>query len=262
MTSTSHPPPRCLVLQHVEAEPAWAVGDALIRAGVGVDVRRLHAGDALPPALDAHAGLVVMGGPVSATSDEGFPSRRDEVALLAEALARGVPTLGICLGAQLLALAGGGTVRPGPDGPEIGWAPVDLAPARAHDGLLHGLPPRLTVLHWHGDTYDAPPGAVPLATSPRYPSQAFRAGPAAWGFQFHIEVTPPAVEGLVRAFPADAALAPGGVAAVLAGSGRALDALSTLRDLVFDRFAALVVAGPDPAAPDGSPGRFAEVSDS
>jgi GMP synthase (glutamine-hydrolysing) len=99
---------------------------------------------------------------------------------------------------------------------------------------------------------------VPLATNGRYPSQAFRAGAAAWGFQFHIEVTPPAVEGLVRAFPDDAARADGGAEAVLAGTAAALAALAMPRDLVFDRFAALV----DPAAAHGSPDRFAQVSDS
>ncbi len=251
----------CLVVQHVEAEPAWAVGDALARAGIELDVCRVFAGDPLPPDLGGHAGIVVMGGPMSAASDHGFPTRAAEVALVREAIERAVPTLGVCLGAQVLARAAGGLVYAGPDGPEVGWGPVHLT-ARVADPLLDGLPSRLTVLHWHGDTYDLPPGAVLLASSPRYPNQAFRVGPAAWGFQFHIEVTPPAVEGLVRAFPDDAGRAAGGVDAMRRAAAPNLVALARSRDLVFDRFAALVSAGIDPAAGVGSPHGFANISDS
>jgi GMP synthase-like glutamine amidotransferase len=261
-TMTSGTMTTCLVVQHVEAEPSWAIGAALSRAGVRVDVRRVFAGEPLPSDVADHNGLVVMGGPMSACSDKGFATRPAEIALLGHALAGAVPTLGVCLGAQLLALAAGGAVYPGADGPEIGWSTVELSSQRAADALLTGLPERLPVLHWHGDTFDLPPGAARLARSARYPNQAFRVGKAAWGLQFHLEVTPDAVDGLLRDFAADAARAPGGAPAIDRATLSSLETLSPWRDLVFDRFAALVVARTSAAAPDGSPHRFADISES
>jgi hypothetical protein len=139
---------------------------------------------------------------------------------------------------------------------------VELSPARAGDALLAGLPERLPVLHWHGDTFDLPPGALHLARSGRYPNQAFRMGESAWGLQFHLEVTPGAVDGLRREFAADAARAPGGPPAIRRATASSLETLSPWRDLVFDRFATLVAAGAGAAAPGGSPHRFADISDS
>jgi GMP synthase-like glutamine amidotransferase len=152
----------CLVVQHVEPEGPYAIAEALEEAGVAVDVRRVFASAALPTDLSDVDGVVIMGGPMSASRDEGFPTRRAELALLVDALRLGRPTLGVCLGAQLLALAGGGHVYPGADGPEIGWAAVEFTAESGQDPLLADLPRQLTVLHWHGDTFDPPPGtAVP-----------------------------------------------------------------------------------------------------
>lgn len=252
----------CLVVQHVEAEPPWAISTALSRAGIHADVRRLFAGEPLPSDTAGHDGVVVMGGPMSASTDEGFATRRAEIALLGHAVAGALPTLGVCLGAQLLAFAAGGTVYPGPDGPEIGWSMVDLSPARADDALLSGLPDRLGVLHWHGDTFDLPPEAEHLARSDRYANQAFRLGDAAWGLQFHLEVTQEAVDGFLNAFAADATSAPGGAEAIRRAGPSALAALAPWRDLVFERFAALVSVHAGAAAGDGSRHRFANISDS
>ena len=252
----------CLVIQHVEAEPPWAIGTALARAGIRADVRRLFVGEPLPSDPASYNGVVVMGGPMSACSDAGFATRRAEIALLGHALAGALPTLGVCLGAQLLAYAAGGTVYPGADGPEIGWSMVDLSPARANDTLLAGLPARLNVLHWHGDTFDLPLGAQHLARSDRYANQAFRVGGAAWGLQFHLEVTPKAVDGFLHAFAADATSVPGGPEAIRHAGLAALTALAPWRDLVFDRFAALVSAHAGTAAADGSRHRFANISGS
>ena len=118
-----------------------------------VDTRRVFDGDDIPPDTAGLDGVVVMGGPMSVNSTDGFPSRDAEVSLLADALRTGIPTLGVCLGAQLLAVAAGGAVAPNAHGPEIGWAPIQLAPACGDDPLLVGLPPTLTVLHWHGESF-------------------------------------------------------------------------------------------------------------
>jgi GMP synthase-like glutamine amidotransferase len=234
--------PNCLVVQHVIPEPAFAIADALVATGVDVDTRRAYSGDDIPSDVAGFDGVVVMGGPMSATSADGFPSRDAEVSLMADALRAGIPTLGICLGAQILALAAGGAVAPNAYGPEIGWAPVDLAPACADDRLFAGLPPALTVLHWHGETFEVPPSAQLLMSSAAYPNQAFRIGDVAWGLQFHLEVTAAAVDGFLGAFSADAAGAPGGPDAIRSATPAAVRELTPVRDLVCTRFAALVAA--------------------
>jgi GMP synthase-like glutamine amidotransferase len=233
--------PRCLVVQHIEPEGPYAIGQALESAGSTVVPCRVFAGDPVPDHLDGFDGLVVMGGPTSAASDDGFPSRLAELALLQDALARELPTLGVCLGAQLLAVAGGGSVYPGLDGAEIGWGPVELADPAGTDLLLEGLPDRLVVLHWHGDTFDLPPGAVRLASNPRYVNQAFRLGDHAWGLQFHIEVDEVAVEAFVGAFGADTEGAGISAQDILTAAEAHLLALTPVRDRILDRFAGLVV---------------------
>jgi GMP synthase-like glutamine amidotransferase len=246
----------CLVVQHVAAEPGYALGDALERSGVALDVRRVDEGDPVPLASTSYDGIVVMGGPMSASSAVDFPSRRAELSLLADALRTGVPTLGVCLGAQLLAIAAGGSVRRGESGPEIGWAPIVLTAEAAEDPILAGLPRHLEVLHWHGDAYELPPGSTHLAGSARYRNQAFRTGPSAWGLQFHLEVTVAAVDAFVTSFGDEAVDAPGGPAAIRRATPQALDVLRPWRVLVFDRFAALV----SQTEPDGSRGCFADIS--
>ncbi len=231
---------RCLVVQHEEPEQAYAVADALVAAGVTLDVRRVFDDQSLPPDATGLDGLVVMGGPMSAASDDGFPTRGAELTLLGDALARGIPILGICLGAQLLAQASGGSVYPGPAGPEIGGGPVHLVAAARDDPLLGGLPDELTVLHWHGDTYHPPSGATQLATSPRYAQQAFRVGRCAWGLQFHVEVDHQAVAAFVAAF-GDEATAAGVEPATIAVAGP-VDDLAPARQRIAARFAALVAA--------------------
>ncbi len=252
----------CLIVQHVEPEPSWAIGTALARADIHTDVCRTFAGDSVAPDASGYDGVVVMGGPMSACSDHQFASRQSEVVLLRDALARALPTLGVCLGAQLLALAAGGSVYPGADGPEVGWSEVELLRTSHGDALFAGFPHRLPVLHWHGDTFDLPAGAHRLAHNRRYPNQAFRVGEAAWGLQFHLEVTAAAVEGLLDAFPSDVARAPGGVAAVREATAASLSALVPWRDLAFDRFAALVGGESGGALDGGSRHGFVDISES
>jgi GMP synthase-like glutamine amidotransferase len=234
--------PNCLVVQHVAPESAFALEDALLSAGVHVDTRRVFAGDDIPSDTSGLDGVVVMGGPMSATSNKGFPTRDAEVALLADALGTGIPTLGVCLGAQLLAVAAGSAVYANAHGPEIGWAPVHLSPHCRDDRLFDDLPPSLTVLHWHGETLDVPSGARLLISSDAYPNQAFRIGDVAWGVQFHLEVTAEAVAGFLNAFPEEAAGGPGGAEAIDAATPDALAVLGAARDAVCRRFAGLVAA--------------------
>jgi GMP synthase (glutamine-hydrolysing) len=202
-------PDRCLVLQHAMSEGPERLRALLEDAGLALEVRALYLGEPVPRALAAGVPLVVMGGSmgVADAGDPAYPFLDDELALLRDALAEQAPVLGICLGAQLLAHAGGARVYPLPGsspagGPapvrEVGWAPVDF---RALDGepALAGLPARATMLHWHGDTFDLPPGAVHLASTPACAQQAFRLGRRAFGLQFHPEVEPATLEHWLRA---------------------------------------------------------------
>lgn len=232
-----------LVLQHVEAEGPARISDFLVAAGSEVIVHRTDQ-DPEVPALDGFDGLVVMGGPMDAHRDDGFPTRRDELRLIGTALDRRVPVLGVCLGAQLLAIAGGAAAFPGVAGPEIGWAPVTFTADATTDRLLGPVAALggAEVLHWHGDTFSLPPDAVRLASSDRYENQAFRLGPCAWGVQFHLEVDEQAVATFVAAFATDVEQAPGGAARILEQSADCIEALVPVTDAVLSGFAAVVTA--------------------
>lgn len=130
--------------------------------------------------------LVVLGGPVSVYDQTNFPFLTTEVNLIKQRLQHDLPTLGICLGAQLIAAAAGAAVYPGIEGKEIGWSLLTLTPAgkRSCLSLLKATP----VLHWHGDTFDLPPGATLLASSALYEHQAFSIGKNILALQFHPEV--------------------------------------------------------------------------
>jgi GMP synthase-like glutamine amidotransferase len=242
-TEAAHNAASCLVVQHIEPEGPYVIGGALVKAGVTVDVCSVSAGPHLPTSLDGYQGVVVMGGPMSATSDEAFPTRAAEIELLEEAIERGLPTLGVCLGAQLLAIAAGGKVYPGADGPEIGWAPVFFGNEAEADPLLTGLPKEVTVMHWHADTFDVPPGSTHLASSMLYPNQAFRVGARAWGLQFHLEVDRSAVRAFLGSFGDKAKAAGVAPGTISAQAGAVLAELATPRRLVLERFAFLVSGG-------------------
>ena len=180
---------RVLVVQHEpDTGPGW-FGGWLTDAGVTLHTVHPYAGHGLPP-LDSYAGLLVLGGAMAPADDDVCPWLPATRALMADAVARELPTFGICLGAELLALACGGEVRRGTAGPELGVLGVDVQPAATEDPLFGVLPARARVLQWHWEEIAAlPAGAVQLASSPAYPHQAFRLGPAAWGVQGHPEVT-------------------------------------------------------------------------
>jgi GMP synthase (glutamine-hydrolysing) len=173
---------RVLVVLHSASEPLGALAEPIAAAGLRADIRLAF--DSLPRSLEGYGGLIVMGGSMGVDEADRFPFLSVEITLLREALSAGLPTLGVCLGSQLLAAAGGARVYAG-RAPEIGWWPVIRL---ADDPWLAGWPRRLEPLHWHGDTFDLPPGSVHLASSELYPHQAFRLG-SALGLQFHVEVT-------------------------------------------------------------------------
>lgn len=157
----------------------------------GFDVRLLDAAvDDLDSLRDADL-AIVLGGPVSANAGSSYPMLAVELDALQLRLRRDAPTLGICLGAQLIAQALGARVYSG-ESKEIGWGTIDLTPAGI-DSPLHKLK-AVPVLHWHGDTFDIPDGATRLASTDNYPNQAFAWGRRALALQFHAEVPPSRIE--------------------------------------------------------------------
>jgi GMP synthase-like glutamine amidotransferase len=157
----------------------------------GLDLTTVRAyRDPLPDRLDGLDGLVILGGGMMPTDDATAPWLAGERGLAAAALDRGMPTLGICLGGQLLAHVAGGTVRRSFGEPEVGSTPISVEPAAADDPLFSGLPAEVRAIEHHQDAITAlPPRAVWLASSDRCPYQAFRLGQRAWGVQFHPEAS-------------------------------------------------------------------------
>ena len=175
---------KALIVEHAAHEGAGLVGAELAAGGVALDVRRMWAGDALPRP-DGYDLVLVLGGPMSAWDDAAHPRLAEEAALLAAATRAGQLTVGICLGAQLLARGLGSRVFRGPS-PEIGLHPITLSDAGRATPLLAGLD-GATLFHWHSDTFVLPAGATHLASSSKFANQAFRVGARGFGVQFHPE---------------------------------------------------------------------------
>ncbi len=184
---------RVQVLQHVPFEGPGSIADWLAARRAGVACTRLFAGDPLPRA-DALDALIAMGGPMSVNDEDTLAWLRPEKQLVRAAVARGIPVLGVCLGAQLIASALGARVYPGAER-EIGWFPVHGVP---HAAPGFRFPPEFLAFHWHGETFDLPAGAVRLAGSAACENQAFRMGRSVIALQFHLETTPAAAEALIE----------------------------------------------------------------
>jgi len=180
-----------VVLQHVAHEESGAIGEALVSTGQVVSVVRVDRGDPVPrPGEVADmAGVVVMGGPMGVHDDEAHPWLAHERDLMAAAVAAELPVLGVCLGAQQLAVALGGEVTTGPE-PEIGIGEVHLTRQAEDDAVFGPVGSTLPCMHWHRDTFSLPDGSALLARSELCPHQAFRYGERAYGLQFHVEITP------------------------------------------------------------------------
>jgi GMP synthase-like glutamine amidotransferase len=238
---------RCLVVENDPTDDARLLGEWLTGAGLALTVVRPHAGDPLPPDLTGYAAFVVLGGGQHVY--QGAPWFDELETLLRKAVRTGTPTLGVCLGAQLLTTAHAGTVAPAEAGPELGAQLVAKRDAADRDPLFGPMPMLPDVLQWHHDEItELPLGATLLATSTNYPVQAFRVGDAAWGVQFHIECD----TAMIAAWAAEDA-------DLLASLGRSADDLVAEADGLMDdlfevwhplaiRFAAVAQGTLGPAA--------------
>jgi len=211
--------PRILVLQHHPLEHPAAFADALRRGGAELDVVRAFAGDGHPRALAPYDGLIVMGGPMSVGDDDLHPWLRDERALVAQAIAADTPTLGICLGSQLIASVAGAAVGRGPAA-EIGWYRIAPTMDARDDPLFTDDTLPFAALEWHADGFSLPPGAVGLASSAQYPVQAFRIGRRVYGLLFHVEIDAEQIERWCDAFAGGDQTLGGDAAPDLEGANR------------------------------------------
>ena len=176
---------RVLALQHIWDDPPGYLEEILRERDIAcetIDVQSAPMPDPAP-----YQAIVLMGGPQHLYAGEGLAYLESEKAMLRQAVAADIPTLGICLGGQLLASALGAEVyRHHLE--EIGFFEIPLTEAGGRDPLFAGLPGRQLAFHWHSDVFDLPPDAILLASNERAPNQAFRCGPHAYGLQFHIEL--------------------------------------------------------------------------
>jgi GMP synthase (glutamine-hydrolysing) len=176
-----------IAIRHIGFEDLGTFEDALLATGFEVryleaDRDNLSSLDALDPAL-----LVLLGGPIGAYEENLYPFLSDEIRIAERRLSSGRPLLGICLGAQVMARALGARVYPGP-AKEIGWTSLTLTTAGRTGPTSHLSPERTSMLHWHGDTFDLPPGATLLASTPLTRNQVYAWGDGALAFQCHPEL--------------------------------------------------------------------------
>jgi GMP synthase (glutamine-hydrolysing) len=209
-----------LALRHVGFEHLGTF--APVFAAHGYDIAYRDAGVDELSAIDPLAAdmLVMLGGPIGAYEEELYPFVRDELAILERRLKADRPTLGICLGSQMMARALGARVYAG-SGKEVGWSPLQLTQAGDASPLAQIGPKHTLVLHWHGDTFDLPDGATLLASTEKYPHQAFARGANVLGLQFHAEIDPHEIERWLIGHACEiAGLKDTGVAALRADTAR------------------------------------------
>lgn len=183
----------CLALQHLSFEDLGSIEPVLRTMGFTVQYRQvgvddLHSAQAQAEWRDADL-VVVLGGPIGVYEADRYPFIHDELARIKERLGSGKPLIGICLGAQMIAAASGQRVYPGP-AKEIGYKPLRLTATGQNSPLEALAACAYEVLHWHGDTFDLPPGAELLASTDLITNQVFSMGPSVLGLQCHLEAQP------------------------------------------------------------------------
>lgn len=241
---------KVIILQHVASENAGTILDflkkkkipfqqvKLFRDVTGTRTEKVHVPDIFPD-IDKARALVVMGGPMNVYEEEKYPFLKAENTFIQEAILRGVPYLGVCLGSQLLAKAMGAKVYKAKK-EEIGWDIVELTARAKEDPLFRalfrghapkGACPRIQVLQWHGDTFDLPRAAVHLAANKDVPHQAYCVAGLFYGLQFHIEVNRPMLEAWFKNRP--------DLSAILKEYDRYKSTLKKITDRFYNNFFSL-----------------------
>lgn len=185
--------PKVLVIQHVPFEPLGTLDPLLKSVGARIRYVNLSRNPEETLTIDGYDALIVLGGPMNADDVTAYPHLAREVELIRESLQRNTPILGICLGAQLLAKALGGSVSAN-GGREIGWHHVQVTEEGQRDPVLSAFGRDREVFQWHDDSIVLPADATLLASSERCPAQAFRYNDHAYGLQFHLEASQALIE--------------------------------------------------------------------
>jgi GMP synthase (glutamine-hydrolysing) len=194
-----------LIVQNVACEGPGTIVSYLSSHAAPSRVLRAFAGERFPSSLVDLSHIVILGGPMSVYEEQEFPFLKGECRLLEAAIQADIPTLGICLGAQLVAKVLGVKVKKAAQ-KEVGWYNVRLTREGKKDRLFRGLGEELRVFQWHEDTFDLPEGAVLLCRGEACPNQVFRYGKNIYGAQFHVEVDGGMVEDWFGEYPADSEL--------------------------------------------------------
>ncbi len=176
------------IIKHIDIEGPGTIGGFLNDNDISYRVIDVFNGEPLPNSISDVSAVIVLGGPMNVYEENEYPFLKQEDVFLKEVIEEGLPTLGFCLGAQLIAKAKGALVKKNPQ-KEIGWFTVSLTEKGSYDPLFQGFQGEFDVFQWHGDTFDIPDGAVKLATSDLCPNQAYRINNNIYGLQFHVEVT-------------------------------------------------------------------------
>lgn len=234
-------PSPVLVLQHAQSEGLGSIEDALQASGHTSKYLRTFAGDTVPLNSGDSPGLIIMGGPMGVYEHNQYPFLRHEMKLIESFLKAGKPILGVCLGSQLLAAALGAEVKKGPR-KEIGWYPIRLGVEAKDDAVCNGQPESFVAFHWHGDIFELPHGAVPLASSELTRLQAFRHGDSAYGVLFHMEVTSGQIQNMVREFAGEIEQEKLDGGEILAQSARFLPEMRNIGSVIFSRWTRLMKA--------------------
>ena len=180
---------------HVPYEGPGIMADWILEKGHRLEYTRFYEEEGLPEASEVDL-LIIMGGPMNVFDFHMHAWMQEEIDWVGEFIRSGKPVLGICLGAQIVAAAMGEEVFPGPE-KEIGWHNLQFLPSLGELRIFKDLPVARKVFHWHGDTFNIPKGAVQIARSQLFPNQGFIYEQRIVALQFHLEMTPEAVQGMV-----------------------------------------------------------------
>jgi GMP synthase (glutamine-hydrolysing) len=224
-----------VAVRHVAFEDLGLLAPVMEREGWDVSFCEAAVDDLLHDSIRNAKLLIILGGPIGAYETDTYPFLKSEIALIEHRLSRDLPTLGICLGSQLMARALGSRVYAGPV-KEIGWGKVELTSKGASSCLNPLQEADAAVLHWHGDSFELPEGARTLASNAYYENQAFAYGRNALALQFHLEAAPRQLEEWYVGHAVELAAAKVSIPELRAATSRRANGLASRANRVFVRW--------------------------